>query len=182
MIFTHADDKYRLSIKEALLILHKNPTINRQFDNFSHTLRLRPNRTINNHQGGQNQITSNNPALGTTPPNPAISHNPTRPIDSPQSHIASSNVPVNSPVMDRSDQTLGLQSSSPQHTVDSRNINNNPLPSMSTNNHYISPRINERIVSLIDSTRRNLNTNHPENNTRSPINLRPRRQRISYFD
>ena len=39
IILTKANDKQRLRIKEALLILNYSPVINRQFDNFQHTLK-----------------------------------------------------------------------------------------------------------------------------------------------
>ena len=179
-ILTHADDKVRLSIKEALLILHNNPTINRQFDNFSHTLRLKPNRTINNHLGTQNQTRSNNSVLGTTPPNAIVSPSPTN--NNVQTHIASSNVSLNSPLIDRNDQLPGTQSTTPLNTLTSSNLNHHSTPTANTNNHFISPNINERISSLIQSTRSNSNIDRHENRARSPIALRPRRQRVLYFE
>ena len=43
-IIARASDRYRLSIKEALSISHNNPSINKQFENFGHTLKLHPHR------------------------------------------------------------------------------------------------------------------------------------------
>ena len=43
-IIAKASNRYMLSIKEALLILHQNPFINKQFETFSHTLKLHPHR------------------------------------------------------------------------------------------------------------------------------------------
>ena len=40
----------RLCIKESLLILHHNPSINKQYNNFTHTLKLNPHRNIMNNQ------------------------------------------------------------------------------------------------------------------------------------
>ena len=39
-ILSKAPDRYRLSIQEALLISQKQPSINRQFESFTHTLKL----------------------------------------------------------------------------------------------------------------------------------------------
>ena len=39
-ILSKAPDRYRLSIQEALLISQKQPSINRQFETFTHTLKL----------------------------------------------------------------------------------------------------------------------------------------------
>ena len=44
-IIATASDKQRLIIKESLLILENNPSINKQFDNFNHTLKLNPMRS-----------------------------------------------------------------------------------------------------------------------------------------
>ena len=46
-ILTKANDKQRLTIKEALLILRYSPVINRQFDNFQHTLKLHKHHITN---------------------------------------------------------------------------------------------------------------------------------------
>ena len=45
-IIARANSKCMLSVKEALLILHKNPSINRQYETFTHTLKLHPHRKI----------------------------------------------------------------------------------------------------------------------------------------
>ena len=39
-ILSKAPDRYRLSIQEALLISQKQPSINRQLETFTHTLKL----------------------------------------------------------------------------------------------------------------------------------------------
>ena len=46
-IIAKAPNRYKLFIKEALLISHKNPSINKQFETFIHTLKLHPHRNIN---------------------------------------------------------------------------------------------------------------------------------------
>ena len=54
LILSKATDRYRLFIKEALLISQKQPSINRQFETFTHTLKLfrnsRPTNTSNSLQ------------------------------------------------------------------------------------------------------------------------------------
>ena len=44
-IICKAEDKQRLLIKESIMILERAPTINRQFDNFKHSLKLNSNRS-----------------------------------------------------------------------------------------------------------------------------------------
>ena len=39
-ILDKATDKYRLAIKESLLIIANNPSINRQYNNFTNILKL----------------------------------------------------------------------------------------------------------------------------------------------
>ena len=58
-IITKAESRYKLAIKEALLILKRNPTINKQFDNFTNILKLQAHR---NH--GSNNLT---PVLRSNP-------------------------------------------------------------------------------------------------------------------
>ena len=62
-------DSYRLTIKESLLILHLAPSINRQFNNFSHTLKLKPNRDVSDLNIRLSQI--NNSQNNNQPTNPA---------------------------------------------------------------------------------------------------------------
>ena len=163
-ILAHASDRYRLSIKEALLNLHSNPTINRQFENFTHTLKLKPNRNISASQAHQR---ANNFANGTDPP---ITTSPDHLVLSHNLSIASSNEFTNNHL-------LNIQStptSSFSHTASTP-------ANVTTNSHYISPNINQRINTLINSTRTSNISNQAVNNTRSPINLRPRSQHIRYL-
>ena len=69
IILAKAPDKYRLTIKEALFIQQKTPYINKQFENFSHTLRL---------------FKSNNPAVPSLHPAHIIPPSqPVLPLESP---------------------------------------------------------------------------------------------------
>merc|ERR1712002_960074 len=47
-IMARAENRFKLSIKEALLILHNAPSINKQFDNFTNILKLHAHRNNNN--------------------------------------------------------------------------------------------------------------------------------------
>ena len=177
-ILTSAEDKYRLSIKEALLILHCNPSLNKQYDNFTHTLKLKPNRNVNL------SLPTDNSTHGINPPD--ISHiSPyNNETDTQQNVIASSNVIINQEPV------------SPQ-------LNNRNTPHPHINNHFISPNISRRIDNLLNSTRSiqythdipnnnittlsqqtnqhdPLNTTTNTTNQRSPIVLSPRRH-IQYF-
>ena len=49
-IIARAHDRQRLTIKEAFSILHHNPAINKQFDNFNSTIKLHPHRNIHTPQ------------------------------------------------------------------------------------------------------------------------------------
>ena len=55
-ILTHDNNKNKLMIKEALLILQHNPSINRQFDNFTNTLKLYSHRNHSNLNNPQPTI------------------------------------------------------------------------------------------------------------------------------
>ena len=63
-ILTKAENRYKLALKEALLILKRNPTINKQFDNFTNILKLQAHRNP-----GSNNIT---PVLSSNPNNQDI--------------------------------------------------------------------------------------------------------------
>ena len=66
-ILTHAENRYKLSIKEALLILQKTPIINKQYDNFNNILKLYKSRNIPSHN---NNILQNNDITDSRTPDP----------------------------------------------------------------------------------------------------------------
>ena len=141
-IIAKDSDKYRLTVKEALLISQHGPLINKQFDNFSNTLKLFKNNT------------------SIEPTIPSFIHTNTPPI--------------------RNDCTHPPRSPSPTQDL---NISNNEsyLNDHITNTHSISPNINNRIHSLLQNSRNNINSStQPSLRMRSPHLLRPRRQRLSY--
>ena len=79
-ILTVADTRQRLYIKEALLILHQAPKINRQYDNFTNILNLYKSRNSSNMQPQQNPVSPSRTQADSTSPSiiPQIdSHSPT---------------------------------------------------------------------------------------------------------
>ena len=58
----------RLYIKEALLILHQAPKINRQYDNFTNILNLYKSRNSSNMQPQQNPISPSRTQADSTSP------------------------------------------------------------------------------------------------------------------
>ena len=98
-IIARADNRYRLAIKEAILILEHSPSINKQFDNFVHVLKLHSHR-------GYKPTNSNNLPLN----NPShIDDKPTESLDKkatdltslpPPSHVKNPNPPHNPPTYD----------------------------------------------------------------------------------
>ena len=71
-ILTHAENRYKLSIKEALLILEKAPIINRQHENLCNILKLHRSRNISsNNNSNNNALPSNNdvthPSVSVSP-------------------------------------------------------------------------------------------------------------------
>ena len=135
-IIAYADTKYKLLIKEALLIQKHAPSINKQFDTFPNILKLhkhrRPHGTLNSmHNDSQNLTIATNTI-------------------SPNQHMHSSSL-VDTP-------THALQNNDtllfpPQALPSQLNLNN------TNNNNYtigtVSPNISNRIHSLIHSTRNN---------------------------
>ena len=60
IIIAKANNRYKLAIKEALLILEHAPTINKQFDNFLHTLKLHTGRNLNVNISNNSSAYTNN--------------------------------------------------------------------------------------------------------------------------
>ena len=138
-IIAKANDEFRLTVKEAILILQHSPIINRQFENFQHTLKLHRHRPPNNHPATTTNSTltqQSSADLATQSRNLAASsqtHNTTQPQLAP------------SPLQDPPSSPLNQSLSTPNRV---RNIN-------------ISPNIQNRIDLLIQSNRyNNLDTPH----------------------
>ena len=101
-ILTHAEDRYRLSIKEALLILKNSPLINKQFDNFTNILKLHKSR--NNHP-----IHNNNHSDNTTNIDNSTIH-----VNSQSSPTISSPIPILSQPNEISQSPMLRHPASPQ--------------------------------------------------------------------
>jgi len=71
-IIARADNRYKLAIKEALLILHNNPSINKQFDNFTNILKIHAHRNPNQYHFTKTPFI---PPLTITPPSLSFSQN-----------------------------------------------------------------------------------------------------------
>ena len=138
-IIAKADDKFRLTVKEAILILQHSPIINRQFENFQHTLKLHRHRPPNNHPAttiDSNSTQQSNADLPTQSRNLA-----------PISHAQSTTQPqpAPSPLQDPPNSPINQPYSTPNRL---RNI-------------AISPNIQNRINLLIQNNRyNNLDTPH----------------------
>ena len=69
-IIARDTDRHRLTIKEALLILHNAPLINKQFDNFTNTLKLQSHRNTTKpapvHMPSTNGTSSDSSAIQNT--------------------------------------------------------------------------------------------------------------------
>ena len=67
-ILDHAQDRYRLFIKEALHIMKHNPSINKQYDNFTNVLKLYTHRNYTNRRPSLVHPTSPTRSQLTSPP------------------------------------------------------------------------------------------------------------------
>ena len=74
-ILSKASNRYQLAIKEALLIHRNQPSINKQFNNFSNILKLHPCRPTNSNSTLRlhgNDTTISSDTVPTSPP-PSVS-------------------------------------------------------------------------------------------------------------
>ena len=55
-ILTYENNRYRLAVKESLLILSENPVINKQFDNFTSILKLHKNRNTTSNENQNSSV------------------------------------------------------------------------------------------------------------------------------
>ena len=149
IILDQAENRFKLSIKEALHILNKNPTINRQYNTFPNILKLHIQRNIPTQSFLRN--TPSQQALNDSPPQQPSRQYPVTPSQSPH------NAQVNN-----------TSSDSNAPSIYSISNNNN---SHIHNINLVSPIINSRINSLVNnSTVINTNTQY------SPMRLRSQRQ------
>ena len=96
-ILTKASNKQELAIKEAILILNRNPMINRQFNQFDNTLKLHHSKTNQHHQQlSTSQNVSNNNNVTTSPTESYT--RPTSPHNFGNSQIIQNNITTNHPI------------------------------------------------------------------------------------
>ena len=154
-IIAKANDKLRLTIKEALLILKHSPIINRQFQTFQHTLKLHKHRP---------------PVDQLRPPVDQLRP----PIDQNRNHINDNftNPPSPPSTSITSTHSQGISQLPPTPQA---------LPINSTNilaHTPVSPSIQNRIDLLLQNARsHNIDTQHQVTQSpHLPYNLRPRRR------
>ena len=153
-IIAKANDKIRLCIKEALMILQLSPPINIQYDNFTQVLKLQSHRRINNNSypnhhhnnDNTNEVTdiSISNASSIIAGNDIQNSTP-RPL--PQANSSNAMQVDNSglPQLDFTEtDTVPLDTSGVSDIVE-------PTLSPIYNNQNISPMINNRINTLIES-------------------------------
>jgi len=75
-VIAHAENRYKLYIKEALLIMHNAPSINKQFDNFTNVLKLHTSRNNNQTRIKNVSLTNHHPL----PPPLPFPHPPSSPL------------------------------------------------------------------------------------------------------
>lgn len=91
-ILARADNRFKLAIKEALLILEHAPAINKQFDNFVNILKLHTHRKLNSNFENQHLPVSN---LSPLSPSPSQQIQPMPPtIPTCESHVIFSSSPI----------------------------------------------------------------------------------------
>ena len=165
------------------MIIQQSPSINIQYDNFNQVLKLQSHRTINRrnsinyHQNNNIDSNTNNSNLGINLHN-ASSVIPSNQIQSSIHHIQST--PTN-------DMRVHNDEIS-QHSFTENNVtllNTSVLSDISDppfastyNNPNISPMINNRINTLIESVRRQ-NLSSPINHAHPPLSMTLRSHRTS---
>ena len=156
-IISKNPDRNRLLIYESLFILHHSPSINRQYDNFTQILKLNAHRNhIYNHRAGSTGSAHSHatPNVATTVANPPQS--PTS-----DNHRAGSTGTAHSRALPLVATTVVNPPQSPtsDNNLPRDNINqisNSPINNSNiniSNNHLISPNINNRINMLLHSIR-----------------------------
>ena len=159
-ILDHAPDRYRLFIKEALHIIKQNPSINRQYDNFTNVLKLYTHRNY----------TDRRPPLvhPTSPTRPHVTSPPLSITPSAQNSMINDNSPIFRPPLAHPTSVVRSQFAlSP--------IQNSLIADSSPIfRHNVSPQIFERINNLIQNERTAVENPPPY----SPIAHRLRSQNL----
>ena len=175
-IIAKAPDRYRLAIKEALLISQHAPIINKQFDDFAHTLKLYRNnkntepsipRSINSFNSSVIDSTER-PSIQTTASHSYSTSQPST-INSQTNTLTLSQLEPSftSTAITPTLSLPPITPTTPSSPINNSNISNNSIESHYTPRHYVSPQINQRIQSLVHNHPPNASTQHT---------LRPRRR------
>ena len=181
-IIATANDKIRLCIKEALMILQHSPSINIQYDNFTNILKLQPNRRINNNNSNDDNGNNNENNINHQNNNITINNN-NRNLDNAGSIITTS--PIRSPAlntpMDLTNETSSRNDNLEDNIEQLSNSsdlsdNLNSSFNITHNSHNISPMINLRINNLIHSVRGQNVTSPTHTQVGMRMTLRPRQR------
>ena len=162
-ILAKANNKQKLTIKEALLILKYSPSINRQFDNFQHTLKLHKHHTTSELNIPNSDQQAQNPTADDSQ------------ISSQSNLISLASPTLRSPLVSQ----ISFTPSAPNLSQTPSTFNTLHI----TNSSTISPNIQYRIDSLFQTTQvdnqpNNVSTSptimHSHHSHSIPYNLRPR--------
>ena len=156
-ILEKENNKNKLSIKEALYILHSSPEINKQDDNFSRTLKLIPERKVNLLDNFIN-----------------INKSQSLSSQSDQSSLSQTQ---------SSHETIQNLTASSSQLSSMTSLSNNTSPiihNISQTTHSVSPNIQNRITAFLSYNRNNSNNRVQLNDTPVRRNLHPRNNPISY--
>ena len=171
-IIARENNRNRLSVKEALYILHSSPEINKQDENFQRTLKLNPARKIDLTEIWK----------------------PSQKTNSSQSSHISSSQTLSNPVQTSTTQssqgtTESLIASSFQPSPQTNLIAQTGIITPSRTNyenqttHQVSPSIQHRITQFLTNSRRSTYTETQLENSQSRRrNLRPRINSINYHE
>ena len=171
-IVARENNRNRLSVKEALYILHSSPEINKQDENFQRTLKLNPARKIDLTEIWKPSQKTNS---------------------SQSSHISSSQTLSNSVQTSTTQSSQGttesLIASSFQPSPQTNLIAQTGIITPSRTNyenqttHQVSPSIQHRITQFLTNSRRSIYTETQlENSPLRRRSLRPRNNLINYHE
>ena len=157
-IIAKDNNRYRLLIKESLLISKHSPSINKQFDNFTHILKLHSNRTTNSQNSPNPTHLRDTQHPNNTDNSPSAP--PLSQIDSTSTHS------ILSPSVTSQDETFSISNTHPSAPLI-------PQIELITNNE-LHPLQNQELHNESESLRIGL---HLEQNIENPPRRSNRRRR-----
>ena len=132
-ILTKASNKQELAIKEAILILNRNPMINRQFNQFDNTLKLHHSKTNHHHQQTSTSQNVNNNNNVTASPTESYTR-PTSPRNLGNNQIIRNNITTNHPISPSINQRIN-------NLITSNRQNQSAISPMVSSPRRLRPRI-----------------------------------------